>query len=66
MKNYIYKSVMRTSLGFMTIIIYCMISMIIKFSYLDLCYMLVVIGFFITYIKYVSCLLYTSPSPRDA
>ena len=53
MKNYIYKSVMRTSLGFMTIIIYCMISMIIKFSYLDLCYMLVVIGFFITYIKYV-------------
>ena len=34
MKNYIYKSVMRTSLGFMTIIIYCMISMIIKFSYL--------------------------------
>ena len=50
MKNYIYKSVMRTSLGFMTIIIYCMISMI---SYLDLCYMLVVIGFFITYIKYV-------------
>lgn len=53
MKNYIYKSVMITSLGFMTIIIYCMISMIIKFSYLDLCYMLVVIGFFITYIKYV-------------
>lgn len=50
MTKNIYEALRNTCIGFICIIIYCIISMIIEFSYLDLCYMFVVIGFFVDYL----------------
>lgn len=54
MKKSIRKSVMRTSIGFMVIILYCILSLIQKFNYVDLVYLVVVVGFFAVFLKYVS------------
>lgn len=51
MKSDIQKSIKRTSFGFLIIITYCIASLLYKFSYLDFGYLLVVIGYFIAYLK---------------
>jgi len=53
MKKCIYKSIMDTSIGFMVIIFYCLASIIYRFSYLDLMYLVVVVAYFIMYLKIV-------------
>ena len=53
MKKYIRKSVIRTSIGFMLIIAYCIICLISKFSYIDLLYLIVVVVFFALFLKIV-------------
>lgn len=54
MKKCIRESTMRGSLFFMSIIMYCIISLIYKFSYVDLVYLFVVIGYFAVYLKNMS------------
>ena len=54
MKQYVRESVKWTSICFIAIIIYCILSIIDKFSYLDLAYLVVVICFFAVYLKRVS------------
>ena len=53
MKKCIHKSIMRTSMGFISIILFCILSLIYNFSYIDLSYLLVVIVFFVIYLKRV-------------
>lgn len=52
MKKCIHKSVLRTSIGFELIMLYCMLCMIYKFSYIDLSYLVVVAVFFVLFLKY--------------
>lgn len=54
MKKSIRKSVIRTSLGFMAIILFCIASLIQRFNYVDLVYLVVVVVFFAVFLKYVS------------
>jgi len=54
MKKSIRKSVLRTSIGFMIIILFCIVSLIQRFSYVDLVYLVVVVIFFALFLKYVS------------
>lgn len=53
MKKYMSKSVLWTSCGFLAIILYCILSMITRFSYLDLCYLVIVVVYFMSYLKLV-------------
>jgi len=53
MKKSIQRSVMWTSVGFIAIMIFCIVNMLYKFSFIDLSYLLVVIGFFVVYLKKV-------------
>ena len=53
MKKYMSKSVLWTSSGFLAIILYCILSMITRFSYLDLCYLVIVVVYFMSYLKLV-------------
>lgn len=53
MKKCIHKSVMHTSIGFILIITYCILSMIYRFSYLDLLYLIVVVVCFVLFLKNV-------------
>ncbi len=53
MKKCIHKSVIRTSIGFEIIMVYCMLSIISKFSYIDLAYLVVVAVYFVLFLKYV-------------
>lgn len=53
MKKCIHKSVIRTSIGFELIMLYCMFCMISKFSYIDLSYLVVVAVFFVLFLKNV-------------
>ena len=53
MKKCIHKSIVRTSMGFIGIILFCVASLIDRFSYVDLAYLIVVIGFFVAYLKIV-------------
>ena len=54
MKQSIHRSIMRTSMMFTFVILFLIINIISKFSYIDLAYLLVVIGYFIVYLKKVS------------
>ena len=54
MKKSIRKSVISTSIGFMVIIIYCILSLIQRFNYVDLVYLVLVVMFFAVFLKYVS------------
>ena len=51
MKKCIRRSIMWTSIGFGFIMLCCILSMIDKFNYIDLAYFLVVIYYFISYLK---------------
>lgn len=53
MKKCIHESVVNTSIGFMSIILYCIACMIYRFSYLDLLYLIVVAVCFILFLKSV-------------
>lgn len=53
MKKSIRNSILRTSFGFIIVILYCIISLIQNFSYIDLVYLVVVIGYFTVFLKYV-------------
>lgn len=53
MKKSIRKSIIRTTIGFIAIILFCVLSLIQKFSYIDLLYLVVVVGFFAVFLKYV-------------
>ena len=53
MKKSIRESVIRTSIGFMVIILYCILSLIQRFNYVDLVYLVVVVVFFAVFLKYV-------------
>ncbi len=53
MKKSIRKSIIRTTIGFIAIILFCILSLIQKFSYIDLLYLVVVVGFFAVFLKYV-------------
>ena len=54
MKKCIRRSVMWTSIAFSTIIVYCILSILYQFSYVDLVYLFIVIGYFVVYLKRVS------------
>ena len=54
MKKSIRGSVIRTSIGFLVIILYCILSLIQRFNYVDLVYLVVVVIFFAVFLKYVS------------
>jgi len=54
MKKSIRGSVIRTSIGFLVIILYCILSLIQRFNYVDLVYLVVVVVFFAVFLKYVS------------
>lgn len=54
MKKYIYESVVRTSIGFILIMLYCIISLTYRFSYLDLSYLVVVVVCFVLFLKRVN------------
>ena len=54
MKKSIRRSIIRTSIGFMVIILFCILSLIENFNYLDLLYLLVVVVFFAVFLKYAS------------
>ncbi len=51
MKKCIRRSIMWTSIGFGFIMLCCILSMIYKFNYIDLAYFLIVIYYFISYLK---------------
>ena len=50
MKKYVDESIKRTCIGFFIIMYYCIMCLIIKFSYIDLIYLLVVITYFVVFI----------------
>lgn len=50
MKDCISKSIIRTDIYFSILILYITISILNKFSYLDLCYLLVVVVSFVMYL----------------
>lgn len=50
MKDCISKSIIRTDIYFVALILYVLTSILVKFSYLDLCYLLVVVVSFIMYL----------------
>lgn len=54
MKKSIRGSIIRTSIGFMAIILYCILSLTERFNYVDLVYLVVVVVFFAVFLKYVS------------
>lgn len=51
------KSVIGTSIGFMLVITFCIINILIKFNYLDLSYLVVVVVYFALYLKNAKKLL---------
>lgn len=57
MKENIRKSVIGTSIGFMLVITFCIINILIKFNYLDLSYLVVVVVYFALYLKNAKKLL---------
>lgn len=50
MKKYADKSIKRTCIGFCLIMYCCIGCLIFNFSYIDLIYLLVVIGYFVVFI----------------
>ena len=54
MKKSIRGSVIRTSIGFVVIILFCILSLIERFNYVDFVYLVVVVVFFAVFLKYVS------------
>jgi hypothetical protein len=53
MKKYMSKSVLWTSICFLIVILYCTLSIISRFSYLDLCYLVVVVTYFVLFLNAV-------------
>lgn len=47
------KSIKETIIMFLVVIVYCTLSILYEFSFIDLAYLLVVIGFFAVYLKKV-------------
>lgn len=57
MKDEIRKSMISTSIVFILVILYCVISILTKFNYLDLSYLVVVVFSFAVYLKKIIKLL---------
>ncbi len=51
MKKYMYRSILWTSVGFILIMLFCIFSIVSQFSYVDFVYLLVVVGFFVVYLR---------------
>jgi hypothetical protein len=54
MNNYIRESIRLTVGGYIVLIIYCLLSMLNRFNYLDLSYLVVVVICFGIYLKNIS------------